>query len=141
MSCNGKASLCDHTYIQLSLELDQQFKSCSSIGLSASMGKKLKGIKLTSTPKEDDVKCMEWVVKKQCRGAYGKMVKGSWPLRKTQSVQSSPTKSQSDRRSERMLYQGGQAQEGNMDFDQHDLPFPSYPVPKSLVRGGSCCQH
>jgi hypothetical protein len=29
------------------------------------MGKQLKGIKVTSTPKDDDVKCMQWAVKKQ----------------------------------------------------------------------------
>lgn len=101
------------------------------------MGKQLKGIKVTATPKHNDVKCMEWVVKKKRRGEYGRMVKGSWPLGNTKSIQSSPTKSQTDRRSESMLHQGGQQEEGNMDFDQHD--FTSYPVPKSLVRGSSCC--
>jgi hypothetical protein len=103
------------------------------------MGKQLKGIKVTSTPKDDDVKCMQWAVKKQRRGTYGRMVKGSWPLRKTKSVQNSPTKSQSVRRSESMLHQGGQEEEGNVDFDPHH--FPSYPVPKSLVRHSSCFPH
>jgi hypothetical protein len=96
------------------------------------MGKQLKGIKVTTTPKDNDVKCMEWVVKKQRRGEYGRMVKGSWPVRNTKSIQNSPTKSQSDRRSDSMLHQGGQQEDGNMDFVGHDLT--SYLVPKSLVR-------
>jgi hypothetical protein len=100
------------------------------------MGKKLKGIKLAGTAKDTDVKCMEWVESKRRRGAYGKMVKGSWPIRNMRSVQSSPMKSREGRANQGMLHHGSQEGGENVGFDQRYVP--SYPVPKSLVVGFSC---